>query len=65
MFGNNRDASRFHSGRNQDQIEVRECLLTFSTECFVFQFAIQKYEGGQNDNFCVLFCMGAKLGRCH
>jgi len=24
------------------QIEVRECLLLFGTESFVFQFAIQK-----------------------
>jgi len=30
------------SGRNYEQIEVRECLLLFDTESFVFQFAIQK-----------------------
>ena len=29
---------------NSQHIEVRECLLSFSAECFVFQFAIQKYE---------------------
>ena len=26
------------------RIEVRECLLSFGTECFVFRFAIQKYK---------------------
>jgi len=26
------------------QTEVRECLLSFGTESFVFQFAIQKYK---------------------
>jgi len=25
-------------------IEVRECLLSFSAEYFVFQFAIQKFK---------------------
>jgi len=25
-------------------IEVRECLLSFGAESFVFQFAIQKYK---------------------
>jgi hypothetical protein len=28
--------------RNEEQIEVRECLLSFGAESFVFQFAIQK-----------------------
>ena len=28
--------------RNQEQIEVRECLLSFSAESVVFQIAIQK-----------------------
>ena len=35
--------SKFYSGRNEEQIEVRECLLSFGAEYFVFQFAIQKY----------------------
>jgi len=36
--------TKFYSGRNYEQIEDRECLLSFGAECFVFQFAIQKYE---------------------
>jgi len=43
-FGKNSNASKFYSGRNQGQIEVRECLLSFGAESFAFQFAIQKYE---------------------
>jgi len=27
-----------------EQIEVRECLLLFGAESFVFQFAIQKFK---------------------
>ena len=30
-----------YSGRNYEQIEVRECLLSFGAETFVFHFAIQ------------------------
>ena len=41
---NNPNESKIHSGRNKEQIEVRECLLSFNTESFVFQFAIQKYK---------------------
>jgi hypothetical protein len=33
--------SKFYSGRNQELIEVRECLLLFGAESFVFQFAIK------------------------
>jgi hypothetical protein len=29
-------------GRNEQQIDVRDCLLSFGVESFVFQFAIQK-----------------------
>jgi hypothetical protein len=32
--------SDFYSGRRQEQIEVRECLLSFGAEPFVFQVAI-------------------------
>jgi len=35
--------SKFYSGRNQEQIEVKECLLSFGAESFVFQAAIKKY----------------------
>jgi hypothetical protein len=29
---------------DEEQIEVRECLLSVGAEYFVFQFAIQKYK---------------------
>jgi hypothetical protein len=38
------DESKFYSGRSLEQTEVRECLLSFSAESFVFQFAIQKFK---------------------
>jgi hypothetical protein len=28
----------------EESIEVRECLLSFSADSFVFQFVIQKFE---------------------
>jgi len=43
-FGNNLNKSKFYSGRNYEQIEVREYLLSFGAESFVFQFAIQKFK---------------------
>jgi len=36
--------SKFHTWRNQEQIKVTECLLSYGAELFVFQFAIQKYK---------------------
>jgi hypothetical protein len=44
IFGNNRNGPNFYSGRNEEQIEVREYSLPFGAESFVFQFAIQKYK---------------------
>jgi hypothetical protein len=44
IFGNNFNKSKLYSGRNLEQIEVRQCLLSFGAEYFVFQFAIQKYK---------------------
>ena len=40
-----------------DQIEVRECLLSFGAKSFVFQFAIQKLKdySMQNYNFACCF----------
>ena len=35
--------------------KLRECLLSFGTESFVFQFANQKYKGTQNYNFACCF----------
>ena len=34
----------FYPGRNKEKTEVRECLLSFTAEAFVFQFAIQKFK---------------------
>ena len=36
--------SKFHSGRNQERIEVRESFLSFGAESFVFQFAVLEYK---------------------
>jgi hypothetical protein len=40
----NSNQSKFHSRRNEELIEVSECLLSFGAEWFVFQFAIQKFQ---------------------
>jgi hypothetical protein len=40
----NLNTSKFYSGRNKVQIEVRKGLLLFGAEFFVFQFAIQKFK---------------------
>ena len=39
-FWNNLNKSKFFPGRNEEQIEVRECLPSFGAESFFFQFAI-------------------------
>jgi hypothetical protein len=44
MFGNKPNKQKFHSGRNYEQNEDRECLLAFGAETFVLQFAIHKYK---------------------
>jgi hypothetical protein len=36
--------SKFFSGRNEEQIEVKEYLPSFGAEYFVFHFAIKKYK---------------------
>ncbi len=36
--------SKFYSGRNEQHIEFRECLLQFCAELFVFRFAIHKHK---------------------
>ena len=38
------------------QIEVRECLLSFSTETFVSQFAIQKFKDSDIQNYNSACC---------
>jgi hypothetical protein len=45
VFGNNLNKSKLHRGRNSEHIEVREFFLSFGSETFVFQFAIQKFKG--------------------
>jgi hypothetical protein len=37
LVGNNLNESKFYSGRNEEQIAVRECLLSFGAGSFVFQ----------------------------
>jgi len=41
---NNLNKSKFYSERIYEQLEVRECLLSFGAEYFVFHFAIQKFK---------------------
>ena len=38
------------------EIEVRECLLLFGTESLVFQFAIQKVEDQDIQNYNIARC---------
>jgi hypothetical protein len=40
--GANPNESKFSSEENREQIEVRECLLSFGAEYSVFQFATPK-----------------------
>jgi len=40
LLGNSLNKSKFYSGRNLQEIEIRQCLLPFGAEYFVFQFAI-------------------------
>jgi hypothetical protein len=44
MFGNNPDVPKFHSGRNEEQTDYMECLLSFGAESLGCQFAVQKYK---------------------
>ena len=44
MFGNNVNKSKFYSGRNYEQAEVRECVLLFGAESSVIQVAAQKFK---------------------
>ena len=46
-------------------IEVRECLLSFGAESFVFRFAVQKYtdENVLNYNFAYCTAVGLCLSR--
>ena len=40
----NFNKSILYSRKNQEQIEIRECLLSFVAESFVFKFSTQKFE---------------------
>jgi len=44
IFGNNFNKSKFYSGRNKEKTAVKECLLSFGAESFIFQFAVHKFE---------------------
>ena len=43
IIGDNLKESKFYSGRNKEQTEVREYLLPFGAESYVFQFVLRKY----------------------
>ena len=42
IFGNNVNISKFYSGRNYEQTEVRECLLSFGAKSFCFPVCYPK-----------------------
>jgi hypothetical protein len=44
IFENNLNKSKFFSRRKNEQVEVRECLLSFGAESFVFQFFYPKIQ---------------------
>jgi len=44
LFGNNLNTSKFFSGINYEETEIKECLLSISAEYFVSQFAAQKFK---------------------
>jgi len=42
MFGKNLNKSKFYSGKNEEQTQVRECVLSLGSESLVFHFATRK-----------------------
>ena len=54
----NLNKSKFYSGRNKEQIEVRECLLSFGAEFCVLQFLSKniKIKIYRTINFPVVLC---------
>jgi hypothetical protein len=57
IFGNNLNESKFSSGRNEEQIKFRECLLPFSAESLFFQFATQKHKVQDIQNYNFTCCI--------
>jgi hypothetical protein len=58
VFENNLQKSKFYSGRNYEQTEFRECLMSFDAYCFIFQFTIQKYKDSDIQNYNFACCFG-------
>ena len=56
ILGNNHNVSKFYSGKNQEQSEVRECLLSFGAESLVLQVAIRIYKDQDIQNYNFAFC---------
>jgi len=44
-LGTNLTNQNFINEETKSRFEVRQCLLSFGAESFVFQFATQKYKG--------------------
>jgi len=44
IFVDKLNKPKFYSGRSEEQIQVREFLLSFGAESFVFQFVINKFK---------------------
>jgi hypothetical protein len=66
---NNINKLKFYSERNKEKTEFRERLLSFSAESFVIQFAIQKLQDSDIQNYnslreeCRLRVLGMRVLR--
>ena len=64
LFGNNLNTSKFFSGRNYEQIEIMESLLSCDAESSSLlskNLKIKIYR----TIILPFFCMGVKVGRSH
>ena len=53
---NDVNKSKFYSGRNQEQMAVMECLLSFGAESSVFEFAIKEFKDEDIRNYNSACC---------
>jgi len=64
---NNTDTWNVHARINEEHVEVKQCLLSLDAESFVFKLSLKRNTMIQTHHglFCLLFCMGVKLGLSH
>jgi hypothetical protein len=66
IYGITPNESKFYSGKNYEQTEVWDCLLSFGAVSFVFQFAIQKCNDYNTQTITLLVVLyGVKLDHSH